>query len=533
MKPDSLTAGGSKADPSPPSFREKILHATFWSAACLWGNRVLTLVFFAILARLLGPKAFGLVALSSVYIGFLMVFQEQGFGHAIIQRDQLHPDHLNAAFWMNVTLSLALALVTVLGAPVVGWLFHEPRLAGIVRALSLLLIIGALTSVQRAWCYRNFHFRSLAIATVVGGFTGGVIGTVAALNGCDVWSLVLYQVTARACESAVIWWQSDWRPRLRFRREQFWDMFSFGKYVLGGQLASAACFYAPDMIIGFVLGPTAVGLYNVACRCIRMLLEVISKVLERVSLPTFARLQQRPEYGRAVLLKATGQIAFLAFPVFAAMAVLAPEIVSMVFGEQWMKAAPAMCALSVAGMIQSIIYLMRGVVLAYGRPRWHFCLELARVVFTLAAVLLSVHAGIMAVAWAQALVPLLSLSLLFQAVSRLVHLRLVEYLRTLRPAFIASVVMAFAIFIVKLTTAGHMGPAEVLIIALAAGIGVYLAAFRVVNPSDLLRSVRYVQAMFGSRQSGRTLQMRRSAWRLSRYVDDFEKTRDGTPLRAR
>ena len=111
---------------------------------------MLTLLFFAILARLLGPQAFGLVALSSVYIGFLMVFQDQGFGHAVIQREQLHPDHLNAAFWMNVTLSLVLALATVAGAPVVGWVFHEPRLAGIVRGLSPLFIIGALTIVQRA-----------------------------------------------------------------------------------------------------------------------------------------------------------------------------------------------------------------------------------------------------------------------------------------------------------------------------------------------------------------------------------------------
>jgi len=492
---DSIDTNGSEAGASPSGFRQKILRATFWSAVWLWGNRVLTLVFFAILARLLGPRAFGLVALSGIYIGFLMVFQEQGFGHAIIQRQQLHPDHLNTAFWMNVTLSLVLALATTVAAPAVGWLFHEPRLAGIVRGLSPLFIIGALTSVQRALHLRNFRFRSLAIATMVGGLAGGVVGTLAALNGWDVWSLVLYQITTRACESVLIWWQSDWRPHARFRWAYFHDMFSFGKYVVAGQLASFTYLYAADMIIGFFLGTTAVGLYSVACRCVRIILEMISGVVGRVSLPTFARLQQQPEHGRAVLLKATGQVAFLAFPLFIAMAMLAPEIVATLFGDKWMKAAPAMRALSFAGMVQSIGCLNRGMVLAYGRPKWHFGLELATVVFTLTAVLLAVHAGIIAVAWAQAFVPLLSLTLLFQAASRLVHLRLAEYLRTLGPACLASVIMALAVFVVKATVAKHMGLAEVLIVGLSAGIFVYLAAFWVIDPGTLARSRQYMRAL--------------------------------------
>ncbi len=493
-KSEVLNVDRSQAKASPPISRQKILRATFWSAVCLWGNRVLTLLFFAILARLLGPQAFGLVALSSVYIGFLMVFQDQGFGHAVIQREQLHPDHLNAAFWMNVTLSLVLALVTIMGAPIVGWLFHEPRLAGIVRGLSPLFIIGALTFVQRALHFRNFRFRSLALATMVGVSVGGVVGTVAAVNGCGVWSLVLYQITTRACESIVIWWQSDWRPHLRFRWAQFRDMFDFGKYVVGGQLASFTHLYAADMIIGFFLGPMAVGLFSVAYRCARTVQDMISGVVSKVSLPAFARLQQQPEQGRAVFLKATGQIALFSFPVFTAIAVLAPEIVAVVFGDEWTPAVPAMRALSLVGMIRTVCYLKRYLVLAYGRPRWHFCLEWMTVILTLIAVLLTVHAGIVAIAWAQVVVSLLSLPVLLLAASRLIHVRVGQYVRTLLPACVASVVMALAVCLVKATVARQTGMIETLIIGLSVGISTYVASILAVDPATLARSARYIRS---------------------------------------
>jgi O-antigen/teichoic acid export membrane protein len=496
IKSDCSPLTGSPAKVLHSGFRQKVLRATFWSAVCLWGNRILTLLFFAILARLLGPDTFGLVALSGVYIGFLMVFQEQGFGHAVIQRKELHPDHLNTAFWMNVGLSLVLTLATVVGAPIIGWFFHEPRLSGVVRGLSPLFIIGALTSVQRALHFRNFRFRALAIAAIAGVSMGGVVGTLAALNGWGVWSLVFYQITTRACESAVIWWQSDWRPRPRFRRAHFRDMFGFGKYVVGGQLASFAYLYAPDMVIGFFLGSTAVGLFDVAYRCVRMVLEMISGVVAKVSLPTFARLQQEPEQGRALFLKATGQIALFSFPVFTAMAMLAPEIVVTVFGDKWAKVIPAMRALSLAGMIHSVCYLKRSMILAYGRPKWHFCLEWVTVAFTLVAVLVAVRAGIVAIAWAQVLVPLLSFPLLFLAASRLVHVRVVDYVWTVLPVFVAAIAMALAIGAVKVMLAGHVGATEVLIIGLSTGMCVYLAAIWVIDPGVLMHSRQYIQALF-------------------------------------
>jgi O-antigen/teichoic acid export membrane protein len=495
------TGNPGNVEGSHSGLKHQALRATLWSAVCLWGNRGLTFLFFAVLARLLGPQAFGLVALSSAYVGFLLIFQDQGFSHAVIQRQDLHPDHLNTAFWMNMVLALVLTLATLGAAPWIGQVFQEPQLAGVIRGLSLLLVIGALTSVHRALLYRAFRFRVLAGATIGGVTAGGIVGIVAALQGCGVWSLVFHQIVSRVCESGIIWWYSDWRPGFRWTRVHFRDMFGFGKYVVGGQLASFVYLYAANLIIGFFLGSVAVGLFDVAGRCIRVILQMVSGVISRVSLPVFARLQRNPGEGRAAFLQATNQVALLSFPVFTAIAVLAPEIVATVFGARWDGAIPVMRVLSLAGIAQSVYYLKRYLVLAYGRPKWHFELELLTVILTLTGVLLAVPAGIIAVAWAQVLAQLASFPFLFVAVSRLVHVRLREDARVLLPALMASILTGLTALATKMIIAGRVAPWFVLGLGLLVGATIYLASVRMIDPSSFSRSVYYLRTMLRGKKS--------------------------------
>jgi len=487
-----------KSGISDSGFRRKVLRATFWSAVCLWGNRVITLLFIVVLARLLSPEAFGLVALSTVYVGFLTIFQEQGFGHAIIQREELDADHLNTAFWMILSFSLVLMLVSLLAAPLVGWLFREPRLPGVVRGLSPLLLVGALTCVQRALLQRQLDFCKLAIAAVVGVSAGGVVGTLAALNGLGVWSLVFHQITARACECLLIWYRSDWRPSLRWKHKHYLELFRFGKYVVGSQVVSFGQVYAADILIGLLLGTTAVGLFDVAYRCIRTILHAISGVVSKVSLPAFSRLQQQPEQGRAAFLKATGQIVLLSFPVFAAMAALTPEIVSTVFGEKWNNAVPVMRALCLVGIVQSVCYLKRSLILAYGKPKWHFRLELLSLILIVAALLLTMRAGIAAAAWGLVFATLLYYPFLGFVVSRILHFHVREYFRSLFPAFVASVVMALGILLLKGSVLASFDARWVLILVLPVAACVFLLVVWIVDPPTISRSGRYIRALWGN-----------------------------------
>jgi PST family polysaccharide transporter len=494
---DRSNNGAAHGGASLSGLGQRVVSATAWSAFCVWANRALTFAFFVVLARLLQPEVFGLVALSMVYVGFLTILQEQGLAQAIIQRKDLHPDHLNTAFWMNLGFSLILVLGTQLSAPLVGWLFGEPRLTGVVRGLSFLLLISALTCVQRALLHRKLEFRVLALAGIVGVSVGGVVGTVAALNDFGVWSLVLHQVTMRACESAIIWRHSYWRPSLRWRRAHFRDLFSFGKYVVASQFASFGHVYAADMIIGLYLGPTAVGLFDVSYRCVRMVLQMISGVVTRVSYAAFAQLQSEPERGQAAFLRLTRHVALFSFPVFVGMAVLAPDIVGGLFGKKWAAAIPAMRVLSFVGMLQSMYYLKRSLVLAYGKPRWHFWLELLAAGLTVIALLSAIRAGIVAAAWAHVLATALCYPFVFLAVRALVRVSLSEYVRNLVPALTGSTALAASVLFVKEITSGSMAPIWMLLVAVPTGMCVFFVTVWIVDPATVTRSRQHLQGLFG------------------------------------
>ena len=165
------------------SLKQKAIKGVIWSAIESWGSRVISFIVFLLLARLLEPKTFGLVALSSVFFAFMQVFLDQGFSQAIIQRKEVDQEHLDTAFWTNISIALLLLGISVAGAGVIANLFKEPQLTPIIRWLSLSFVFGALNSVQSAILSRQLAFKTLSLRTLVATLAGGLVGIVMAFLG--------------------------------------------------------------------------------------------------------------------------------------------------------------------------------------------------------------------------------------------------------------------------------------------------------------------------------------------------------------
>ena len=198
------------------SLKRKFINGTIWSATQMWGMRAIDFLVFLILARLLGPEAFGLIALATVYLAFLSVFIDQGFSDVIIQREEITDRHLDTAFWTGIFIALLLILVSIFAADVVANIFNEPDLAPIIRVLSISFLLMAVRGTQQAILQRNLQFKPLAIRSLLASLIGGVVGIVFALLNFNVWSLVVQYLTAVAVGVLELWKVSDWRPKLRF-----------------------------------------------------------------------------------------------------------------------------------------------------------------------------------------------------------------------------------------------------------------------------------------------------------------------------
>ncbi|HEY9661499.1 MAG TPA: lipopolysaccharide biosynthesis protein, partial [Allocoleopsis sp.] len=308
------------------NLKQKAFKGIIWSAIESWGRQAISTIIFFVLARLLTPEAFGLIALSSVFIAFIQIFLDQGFSQAIVQREKVEPEHLDTAFWTNITISTLLTLTSITFADEIALLFKEPALASILRWLSLNFILISLSSVQEAVLARQFAFKALATRSLIAIVVGGSIGLGMAISGYGVWSLVAYQLVNASVRVLVLWWSSDWRPGFKVSLLHFKQLFSFGINIVGNNCLSFLDRRSDDFLIGFFLGSVALGYYSIAYKVLLTTTELLMGFVNKVAMPVFSRLQDNPERLRQAFYRSTQLTSLIAFPCFIGIALSAPEI---------------------------------------------------------------------------------------------------------------------------------------------------------------------------------------------------------------
>lgn len=384
--------------------KRKATKSALWSAVGTWGNQITTFVVFIVLTRLLDPADFGLVAMGTVFITFMSVFAEQGLGQAIVQREHLEPEHLDTAFWTNMIMGSGLTFLGVLLSGVVANIYKEPALQPIVAALSITFLITAFSSTQQALLQRALNFRVLSLSQLIAAFIGGTIGIVMAVTGAGVYSLVAKTLVTGLVFVIILWYVSEWRPQFRFSKAHFRDLFGFGISMIGIRITTFLQMRLDDFLIGVFLGAEALGYYTVAYRLGRLTLDMFTGTMSNVSVSMFARLQNDFDRLCLALYKVSGIAGLITFPIFMGLAVLAPDLIVALSGEQWLPSAPVMRILSLAGFTISLQYFLAYLMIALGKPNRLFVLNLIVTFATSIAFILSVSFGIAYVALAYAVV---------------------------------------------------------------------------------------------------------------------------------
>lgn len=330
------------------------------------GRQAITMIVTLVLAGILGPTAFGTVAMATVYVLFVQMLLQQGMIPALIQRKDLRPEHLDSAFWMVVAAS---GVLTVVSIALAGWwasVNRLPDLQAVISVLSILIPIKGLVVVQEARLRRQMDFRPLAIRTMVSVLAGGVVGVVMAVQGMGVWALVAQQVTTGVMELVVLWSVSGWRPRLRFSSRCAKELLGFSA---GSSLASFGVFInnrSDALLIGLFFGPAAVGLYRFASRWVDMLIEVSVRSLQAVSLPELSRFQDERERFDERLLAVLGLSSLLALPALGILAAASGPLMALV-GPEWSDAVVPLQILCGVGAAKALVLFNGPMLQALGR----------------------------------------------------------------------------------------------------------------------------------------------------------------------
>jgi PST family polysaccharide transporter len=325
-----------------------------WSGISVIGREVSRTIFTIVLARLVGPEAFGIVAQAVVYIGIVGLLLDQGFSSALIQRPKVEPDMPGVVVSVNLAVGGLLTVATLAVAPLWASFMSTPQLTLVLAVLAPSLLIRAASITPRAMLMRTMQFRKIGIADVASAMVGGVLGVVAAILGASYWALVVQIVSTDVVVVLVLLAVGAGnRPNLRMGRLREIAAFSWRAFA-AGLLINSVSRNIDNLLVGRFQGPSALAFYGLAYRLLLLPVQLASTTIGGVLFPAFSRLAHDLAALRAELGRATRALAALALPAMALVAAAAPQLVLLLFGNQWTPAVPIVQVLAMAGAMQAI-----------------------------------------------------------------------------------------------------------------------------------------------------------------------------------
>jgi PST family polysaccharide transporter len=459
-----------------------------WAFAGTAASRLLWLAALAILARLLAPQEFGLLAFALVYIVYVETIADLGTGAALIYWPERREEAAQVTFVTNALAGLFWCAVTFAAAPWIAEFFHSPAGVPILRALALSFPLKFLGTTHDALCQKEMRFRTRLVPELAMAAGKSLTAVGLALAGFGVWSLVWGQLAGLAAWTATLWLVVPWRPRGLWPSGLARPMLAYGRGIIAVNVLAAVTHHADLVIVGRMLGARALGLYQMAYKVPEMMVIVAVWVVSKVLFPAFSRAHAAGEEVGVLYAAALRWVGLFVVPAALGLALVAEPLVVSLFGERWRDAAPILQALALYAGLRALGAHAGDVLKAMGRPGLLAAIAVAKAALVVPLLLIAARSGAVAVALAMAGVTALTMLFNVAAVCRLTRLRPAALLAALRPSLLAGAGMAAVLVGWRRLAPVGEGPLS-LAIAVAVGAGAYLLLLRLMNPG-LLRELR-------------------------------------------
>ncbi|HXG48623.1 MAG TPA: lipopolysaccharide biosynthesis protein, partial [Methylomirabilota bacterium] len=433
-------------------------------------NGVVTVV----LARLLTPADFGLVAMVTTITGFAALFKDAGLSMVTIQRERMSDAQVTALFWVNVAVSVTLMLVLMAAAPWVVKAYGEPRLQGITLALASVFVLGGLNAQHFALLRRQMRFAAVAAVELGALVVGGVVGIALAAAGKGYWALVGMSAAVAVVTTAGAWVASGWSPGWPRRGVGLRSMLRFGGTMLGLEMLHYVSGQADNFLIGRRWGDAALGFYGKAFRMLDLMTGQLNGVFRSVAVPALSRLQTQPEQRRRHFLNGYSIVVALSILIISCSAVYAPEAVAVVLGPQWESVGPLFRLLAPGAVAAALMNSQGWLALACGRVGQQLRLALWVVPLTVLAFVVGLPWGPSGVAMAYSVAKVSIVWPVTAVMTRGTGVSVADVFRAARPALIAGTVAAGLGWLLRAVLERHLGPFAVLAIGGATMTGLYL-----------------------------------------------------------
>jgi PST family polysaccharide transporter len=307
-----------------------------------------------ILARLLTPEDFGLIAMVTAVTGFMVLFKDMGLAMATVQRAEIDNEKISTLFWINVTFSLITFTLMSASAPIIAWYYSEPRLVWITIGLSGGFIFSGLTIQHQALLKRQMRFVSLSSIDIGSLILGIGVGIILSINGAGYWALVFKQLTIALTTAVGSWILCPWHPGRPARISKVRSMLVFGGNLTGFNILNYFARNLDNLLIGRFFGAQQLGFYSRAYSLLLLPLHRVNAPISAVAVPALSRLADSPQRYRLAYIRILEKIAIVTMPCVAFMIATSDWLVLLVLGPQWIEASRIFSWLAIVGFVQPI-----------------------------------------------------------------------------------------------------------------------------------------------------------------------------------
>ncbi len=394
----SAASGAGSGGPASASLADAAARGTGATLLTQAVRAVLQFGSVVVVARLLTPEDFGLIAMVAAVIGIADLVRDFGLSTAAIQASSLSDDERTNLFWANLGLGLSCSLVSVAATPLIVAAFGEPRLGSIVLALSCVFVVSGADTQYRADLTRSMRFGRLGTTEILAQSSGIGVAVASALLGADYWALVAQQITVAVVNLALNGHAAGWLPGRPRRSVSLRRFFRFGGGLLGTQAVGYLIKNIDNIALGAVAGPVQLGVYSRAYQLLMTPLNTINAPLTRVAVPVLSKVQHDDATFARYVSRVQVVGCLVTATVFAVAAGLAGPLVAVLFGPQWSDVAPVFAVLAVGGVFRAVSQIAYWVYLARGVPGAQFRMSLVMAPVMIALILAGLPWGAVGVA---------------------------------------------------------------------------------------------------------------------------------------
>ena len=474
----------------------KIFSSTFWIFNRVVFTLILNLVVIGILSRQLGPKEFGLVALAGVFIQFLTFLGSQGIPEYVIfdPVDNERDERINAAFWLDIVFGFCTFLICIAIIPLFVHIYPYEQLSLIVFLLALKFPFEAICRVPDALFKKQLNFKVIEIRDALIQLFVGLGGIVMALNNFGVWSLVVPSVFASPIRAIIIFRFTYWRPKLYLGISYWREIFKYSRNIIGSTLTSFIISNGDTLLIGKLLGPNLLGIYNIAWRSANLVNRSMLQISNKLTLPVLAKSEGDIAKLLISFRKMVCIIGLAAFPPIVALFVVADVFILVVYGDKWVGAILPFRILLIYALRFSVSSPVGSVFKAVGKPQIDFKIGVYIIPFYLIGIYLGSSYGIVGVATGVTIVRTLSGVISYYFVAKVLKKSFLAVIRPILQPLLLSIFLGIILSLVRLVLCfiGLNEPLTILLISMLVGIIVFWLLLRNIFRSLSLEILNYL-----------------------------------------